>query len=112
MKKAHQKLVEELKKNIALSKKKVASGNVRAFVNMDARFHEIISKLSGSRRLLELSQTLRQHMLRYRIQSIYSVDNVLRAIEGHKRIVQAIKKRDLDEVNDAIRYHMEQSKRD
>ena len=79
---------------------------------MDAQFHEIISKFSGSKRLLELAQTLRRHMLRYRIQSIYSVDNVIRAIEGHKGIVQAIKKRDLDEVNQAIRNHMEQSKKD
>jgi DNA-binding GntR family transcriptional regulator len=112
MEKAYKKLVEELEKNISLAEDKVSKGDVRAFVDMDARFHEIISKFSGSKRLLELSQTLRRHMLRYRIQSIYSVDNVLRAIEGHKEIVQAIKKRDMDEVIKAIRYHMEQSKRD
>jgi DNA-binding GntR family transcriptional regulator len=112
MEKAHKKLVEQLKKNISLSDEKVSKGDVRAFVDMDAQFHEIISKFSGSKRLLELAQTLRRHMLRYRIQSIYSVDNVIRAIEGHKGIVQAIKKRDLDEVNQAIRNHMEQSKKD
>jgi DNA-binding GntR family transcriptional regulator len=51
-------------------------------------------------------------MLRYRVQSIYLVDNVLRAIEGHKGILGAIEKRDLDAVNKAIRYHMEQVKKD
>jgi DNA-binding GntR family transcriptional regulator len=51
-------------------------------------------------------------MLRYRVQSIYSGDNVLRAIEGHKGILRGIEKRDLDEINKAIRYHMEQSKKD
>jgi DNA-binding GntR family transcriptional regulator len=112
MEKAYKKLIEELKKNISISDETVSKGDVRAFVNMDAQFHEVISKFSGSRRLLELAQTLRRHMLRYRIQSIYSVDNVLRAIEGHKGILRAIKKRDLDEVNKAIRYHMEQSKSD
>ena len=110
--KAYKKLVEELEKNISIAEEKVSKGNVRAFVDMDARFHEIISKFSGSKRLLELAQTLRRHMLRYRIQSIYSVDNVLRAIEGHKGIAQAIRKRDLGEVNQAIRHHMEQSKSD
>ncbi len=110
--KAYKKLVEELEKNISLAEEKVSKGDVRSFVDMDARFHEIISKFSGSKRLLELAQTLRRHMLRYRIQSIYSVDNVLRAIEGHKGIAQAIRKRDLDEVNQAIRHHMEQSKSD
>lgn len=110
--KAYKKLVEELEKNISIAEEKVSKGDVRSFVDMDARFHEIISKFSGSKRLLELAQTLRRHMLRYRIQSIYSVENVLRAIEGHKGIAQAIRKRDLEEVNQAIRHHMEQSKSD
>lgn len=112
MEKAYKKLNEELKKNISISDMKVSKGDAKAFIDLDARFHEIIARFSESKRLLELAQTLRRHMLRYRIQSIYSVDNVIRAIEGHKGIVQAIKKRDLDEVNQAIRNHMEQSKKD
>jgi DNA-binding GntR family transcriptional regulator len=59
-----------------------------------------------------MTQTLRRHMLRYRIQSIYVVDNVRRAIEGHKAILRAIEKRDLNEVNKAIHSHMEQAKKD
>ncbi len=112
MGKAYGKLVVELKKNIAASEEKVLRGDVRSFVDMDAKFHEIISKLSGSQRLVELAQTLRRHMLRYRVQSIYSVDNVLRAIEGHKGILRAMEKQDLDEVNRAIGDHLEQSKKD
>jgi DNA-binding GntR family transcriptional regulator len=112
MEKAQKKLIKELKMNIAIAKEKVFSGDVRAFVEMDAQFHEIIARFSGSNRLLELAQTLRRHMLRYRIQSIYLVDNVLRAIDGHEGILKAIEKRDLDEVMKAIRYHMECSKKD
>jgi DNA-binding GntR family transcriptional regulator len=112
MEKGHQKLVEELERNISLSEDKVSKRDVRAFVDMDAQFHEIISKFSGSKRLLELAQTLRRHMLRYRMQSIYSVDNVLRAIDGHKGILRAIERVNLEEVNKAIRHHMEQSKKD
>jgi len=112
MEKAHKKLIEELKKNISISGGRVSKGNAKAFIDLDARFHEIIARHSGSQRLLELAQTLRRHMLRYRIQSIYSVENVLRAIEGHKGILRAIEKRDLEELNKAIRYHMEQSKSD
>jgi DNA-binding GntR family transcriptional regulator len=112
MEKAHEKLVIELEKNISIAEDKVSKGDVRAFVDMDAKFHEIISKFSGSQRLLELAQTLRRHMLRYRIQSIYLVDNVLMAIDGHKGILRAIEKRNLVEVNKAIQHHMEQSKKD
>jgi DNA-binding GntR family transcriptional regulator len=110
--KAHEKLVVELEKNISIAEDKVSKGDLRVFVDMDARFHEIISKFSGSQRLLELAQTLRRHMLRYRVQSIYSVDNVLRAIDGHKRILTAIQKRNLEEINKTIQRHMEQSKKD
>jgi DNA-binding GntR family transcriptional regulator len=112
MEKAHKKLVEELKKNISISDGKVSKGNAKAFIGLDAQFHEIIARFSGSKRLLELAQTLRRLMLRYRIQSIYSVDNVLRAIEGHKGIIRAIEKRNGEEINKAIRDHMEQSKSD
>ena len=95
-----------------MSEEKAAQGNPKAFVELDAQFHEIISGLSGSNRLLELAQTLRRHMLRYRVHSIYATENVSRAIDGHKGILQAIEKQDLEEVNRAIRYHLEQSKKD
>ena len=110
--KARDRLIEELRKNVAISEEKVSSGDVMAFVELDAQFHEIIARFSGSQRLLELAQTLRRHMLRYRIQSIYSADNVLRAIDGHNGILQAIEKGDLGEVNQAIQCHLDQSKKD
>ena len=81
-------------------------------MELDAQFHEIIARLSGSPRLLELAQTLRRHMLRYRIESIYTLDNVRRAIDGHKGILQAIEQADRPGVGQAISAHLEQSKRD
>jgi len=110
--KAREKLIEELKKNIAVSEAKVKQGSVRDFIELDAQFHESIARLSGSTRLHELSQTLRNHMLRYRIQSIYATDNVFRAIDGHKGILAAIEKGGKDEIGLAIRTHLEQSKKD
>jgi DNA-binding GntR family transcriptional regulator len=112
MEKAPQKLIAELRKNISNSEEKAAQGDPKAFVELDAQFHEIIARLSGSRRLQELGQTLRRHMLRYRIQSIYLMDNVSRAIQGHKGILEAMEKGDLEEVNRAIKCHLEQSKKD
>jgi GntR family transcriptional regulator, rspAB operon transcriptional repressor len=112
MKKAPGKLVAELKKNIAQSEKAIAQGAVKAFVDLDAQFHESIARLSGGQRLLELAQTLRRHMLRYRIESIYTLDNVRRAIDGHKGILRAIEQADREGVGKAIAGHLEQSKKD
>ncbi len=112
MEKARDRLIKELKENIAIAEEKVSGGDVRAFVELDAHFHEIIARHSGSQRLLELAQTLRRHMLRYRVQSIYLAENVLRAIEGHRGILQAVERSDLSEVKQAIQRHLEQSKKD
>jgi GntR family transcriptional regulator, rspAB operon transcriptional repressor len=112
MEKAKGTLVDELKKNIDASEAKAVNGEAQAFIELDALFHEIIARSSGSSRLFELAQTLRHHMLRYRIQSIYTTDNVVRAIEGHKEILAAVEKGDMGEINLAIRTHLEQSKKD
>ena len=112
MEKAREKLVRSLKKNIAAAVQRVAQGEVQAYVDLDAQFHEIIAGLSGSSRLLELAQTLRRHMVRYRIQSIYARDNVLRGINGHKAILKAIEMGDVELAAKAIRNHLEQSKKD
>lgn len=122
IKKAHKRLMRELATNIAASEKAIAHNDVRTFMDLDGQFHETIAKLSGSERLLEFAQALRRHMLRYRAQTIYlsvslndnaSRDHAFGAIQGHKRIFEAIKTPDnIPEVNEAIRCHLEQSKQD
>lgn len=112
MEKDHKKLTKKLKKNILAAEELTSRGEIVGFVELDAQFHEIIARLSGSKRLLELAQTLRHHMLRYRLQSIYLQGTVLRAIEGHKGILKAIEKGNPEDVSQAIRIHLEQSKKD
>jgi DNA-binding GntR family transcriptional regulator len=51
-------------------------------------------------------------MLRYRAQSIFLKDVVTRAIDGHKGILEAIETGDIRKVNEAIAYHLKQSKND
>jgi GntR family transcriptional regulator, rspAB operon transcriptional repressor len=111
MEKASARAVKELKKNIALTEAQVSKGAVRSFIDLDAQFHEIIARCSGSTRLLEMSQTLRGHMLRYRVQSIFSEDTVLQALKGHQKILQAIEKGDPKGVTQAVQVHLEESKK-
>ncbi len=110
--KAREELMNDLAKNIAAAEIEVEKGNIKSFVELDGQFHEIISKHSGSERLLELTQTLRRHMLRYRAQSIFLKDVVTRAIDGHKGILKAMETGDIQKVNEAIAYHLKQSKND
>lgn len=106
------RLVKELKKNIQLSEKKIEKNEIKSFVELDAKFHEIIAKLSGSERLLELAKTLRRHMLRYRIESIYTKENVERAIEGHKKIISAIEDGSEKKIEETLKEHIDTSRED
>ena len=112
MEKARDRLIRELKKNIESSEKLVARGDISTIADIDAQFHEIIARLSGGKRILELSQTLRRHALRYRIESMYLPDTALRAIEGHRAILNAIESNDPDAVTGALRRHLDQSEAD
>ncbi len=110
MKKAYGKLVEDLRENTSLQEEKISRGDFMGFIELDAQFHEIITKHSGSKRLLELAQTLRQHMLRYRIRSMYTTENALEAMKGHKGILEAVEKNDQEEVERTLVYHLERSR--
>jgi GntR family transcriptional regulator, rspAB operon transcriptional repressor len=110
--KENEKLVDELSKNIAAAENEVKKGKITSFIELDAQFHEIIARLCGSERLFELAQTLRYHMLRYRIQSILTKDSILRAIEGHRLILKAIIKGDTGKIDKSINFHLDQVKKD
>jgi DNA-binding GntR family transcriptional regulator len=104
--------LQALEKNLAVSEAEIKRGNPKAFVELDAEFHEILARASGSERLLELCQMLRRHMLRYRIESIFREENVVRAIRGHRRIYECIKRKDNERVDQAVRDHLETAKQD
>jgi DNA-binding GntR family transcriptional regulator len=104
--------IESLEANLAVAEAEVKKGRPEAFVERDAEFHEILVRASRSERLLELCQGLRRHMLLYRVESLYTPENALRAIEGHRRILACLKARDKEGVSRAVTLHLAQVERD
>jgi DNA-binding GntR family transcriptional regulator len=102
----------ELKHNIDTAEAEIQAGHPECFAERDAEFHEMLVNASGSRRLLELCQMLRRHMLRYRVESLYVAESGLRAVSGHRRVLECLEKKDEMGIEAAIRDHLEQSKRD
>jgi DNA-binding GntR family transcriptional regulator len=105
-------LAEGLRENVQRSEMLLAAGDVKSFIEMDAQFHEIISKIADSKQLTEMNQNIRRHMLRYRIQSIYTAENVQRAISGHKAVLEAVADGNTQKAQDALHAHIEQSRKD
>lgn len=112
MKRSRSRLLRELKRIIARQEQAIAKGDLTGYVVFDAQFHEVFAKLSGSERLLELAQTLRRYMLRYRIQCIHVEETVLRSLEGHRRILDALEAGDVETVVKTIQDHLEDAKGD
>jgi len=112
LRKNPEKLANGLRENIYLCEQRVEAGDVKAFVTLDAQFHEWISRVAESKRLMEMTRSIRRSMLRYRIQSIYREETVKRAITGHERIVAAVEKGDKKEAQRVLRAHILQSKKD
>jgi DNA-binding GntR family transcriptional regulator len=109
VKKAHKKLVRDLERNVTASAQEVSKGDAKALVELDAQFHDIIAKYSGSEQILELSHSLRRQMLRYRLQSLPSNPNPSKLLDGHRRILEAIAADDPEAVVKAITYHLDES---
>jgi DNA-binding GntR family transcriptional regulator len=104
--------LEAMKANIDAAEAEIQGGQPELFVERDAEFHEMLVKTSGSKRLLELCQMFRRHMLRYRIESLYVAEAGLRAVVGHRRILSCLETKDDVGIETAIRDHLEQSKQD
>jgi DNA-binding GntR family transcriptional regulator len=110
--KAQKKLARDLAKNLAKQEDALNKKNLQGYVELDAQFHDIIAKLSGSDRLLELVQTLRRHMWRYRSHVVYAFDTAIRSMEGHRSIVKAIEQGDTGQAIDVLQHHLIQAKED
>ena len=63
LKRAGKKLVKDLAGNLARQEREILRENFNQYVELDTQFHEIIARLSGSDRILDLVKTLRRHML-------------------------------------------------
>jgi DNA-binding GntR family transcriptional regulator len=106
------RLARAMRKNLSRCEQQVAAGDLKAFIELDAQFHDLISEVADSNRLKEMTNSIRRYMLRYRIQSIYTEDNVRRAIAGHQALLKAIEDDDKKAAQRALAAHIKQSKKD
>jgi GntR family transcriptional regulator, rspAB operon transcriptional repressor len=112
MERGREKLLKGLRRIILKQEEAIARDRLEAYVELDAQFHELISRMSGSLRLVELTENLRRHMLRYRIQCVHVKETALRSLEGHRRILAALESARVETVTETIREHLEEARRD
>jgi DNA-binding GntR family transcriptional regulator len=74
----------------------VDNHDVDKFVELDTKFHSLIYDASGNERVGPMVNLLREHIQRYRMRSLSSVNRIKRALEEHTLIVEALAARDPD----------------
>jgi DNA-binding GntR family transcriptional regulator len=103
--------IQSFRENLTNSEIMIKSGDMSSFIDLDAEFHELLARTSGSQRLLKLILTHRSDMLRYRIKSLHRTDTASIAVAGHRRIFECLVEKDESGVKSAIKDHIEQAKK-
>ena len=95
-----------LAKIVEATEKAIQRNHTQAVIELSTEFHDIICQASGSLRLNLMSQTLRDHMLRFRMSGLCDADVAERSNQGHRMIVAAIISKDAKEIEAAVRFHL------
>ena len=104
------KEIQVIRENLNKSEIMIKEGEFSLFIDLDAEFHELIARASGSQRLLKLILTHRSDMLRYRIESLHRPDTASKAIAGHRCIFECLVEKDESRVESAVRDHIDTAK--
>jgi GntR family transcriptional regulator, rspAB operon transcriptional repressor len=105
-------MLRDLRENVQRSRELIEQGHVEKFIDMDVKFHELISKASGRKRIYEMTQNLRNFMLFYRMTSSTESGVAQRALAAHEIIIEAVRSRNEEKIRQAIVAHLDQVKKD
>lgn len=103
--------IQAFRENLNNSEMSIKSEDMSSFIDLDAEFHELLGRASGSQRLLKLILAHRSDMLRYRIKSLHCTDTASIAVAGHRRIFECLVEKDESGLKSAIKDHIEQAKK-
>jgi DNA-binding GntR family transcriptional regulator len=80
--------------------------DIQRYTKEDFKFHQTIVNLSGAQRLINLITTLYDHIRIFRLTTVGLSDRMKTSIEEHRRIIEALRKKDPDESEKRMRQHI------
>ena len=99
--------IEELRELLERSEAAVASGDVAEVVECDFYFHTTWGAASGNHLLLEFQSMLLRLLARYVYLGFQHPGNPEGAIDDHRQVYEALRHRDPDAAETAIRAHIQ-----
>jgi DNA-binding GntR family transcriptional regulator len=96
----------ELEESLLEMEKALTTRTESEIVESDRRFHDIIYRASGSKKLYEICKFIEQHTLKFRIRCLTVPEIGERAVKGHLEILRAMRSRDAGKVETATTSHL------
>ena len=107
-----EKELERIENNLLETEKIIKSGKTHKMIDLDREFHDLCCKASRSKRLYGISKTLSDHTLKFRLACIHIPEIADRALKGHYKIFDAIRAKDIRQVEEAVQNHLTVTKKD
>ncbi len=106
-------VLEELETVVAKAEEALERGCLEELFRWNTRFHDALHELiPDRRRLCHQMVTMRQYVLRHRKNTLQYPDGGGRTVDGHRKILMALRLRDPDLCERLMREHIQQSKAD
>ncbi len=106
-------LLERLEETVRKAEAALRAQSLDDVFQWNTRFHDILHEVIADRhRLCHQMVTMRQYVLRYRKNTLQYPDGGERTVDGHRKILLALRLRDPDLCERVMREHIRQSKKD
>jgi DNA-binding GntR family transcriptional regulator len=106
-------ILARLEEAVGKAEEALGRNSLEEIFRWNTRFHDTLHSLITDRhRLYHQMVTMRQYVLRYRKNTLQYPDGGERTVEGHRRILLALRLRDPDLCERLMREHIQQSKKD
>lgn len=97
-----------LRRNLAVQKALVETGDTLGFYQADAEMHGLILSFTGFRKLAQVAETAWLHVNRARQLVLPVPGRIEQTLEEHRAIIAALEARDPEAAKEAVRTHLAQ----
>lgn len=111
--KVSENLLEQLNGFIEKAEDALRRKQIREVFKRNTQFHDTLHRmLAEKKRLHRLLVNMRKYVLRYRENTLQYPDGGRRALDGHRKIVMALRLKDPDLCERVMREHIQEAKED
>lgn len=99
--------VSELRENLKEFNAAIKKKNPSDIAKIDVAFHDIIYRITGNDRLIQILYNIREQMYRYRLEYIKDQDTRQTVVRDHENLIEAIVNKDVEKAKSIIVAHIE-----